>query len=72
MTRTTTDTCQIVLDNMHMNRHVKEEVLGPRYFIGISLLFRIFNTNRYCPSIESKVIRFQGRNHQVWLEPEGT
>lgn len=27
---------------------------------------------RYCPSIESKVLRFKGRYHQVWLEPEGT
>lgn len=26
---------------------------------------------RYCPSIESKVLRFPGRQHQVWLEPEG-
>ena len=26
---------------------------------------------RYCPSIESKVFRFKGRNHQIWLEPEG-
>ena len=26
---------------------------------------------RYCPSIEAKVMRFKGRNHQVWLEPEG-
>lgn len=26
---------------------------------------------RYCPSIESRVLRFPGRQHQVWLEPEG-
>lgn len=26
---------------------------------------------RYCPSIESRVLRFPGRSHQVWLEPEG-
>ena len=26
---------------------------------------------RYCPSIESKVMRFKGKPHQVWLEPEG-
>lgn len=26
---------------------------------------------RYCPSIESKVLKFSGRSHQVWLEPEG-
>jgi tRNA uridine 5-carboxymethylaminomethyl modification enzyme len=26
---------------------------------------------RYCPSIESKVIRFGAKDHQVWIEPEG-
>uniref|UniRef100_A0A8D0FUP9 5-taurinomethyluridine-[tRNA] synthase subunit MTO1, mitochondrial n=1 Tax=Strix occidentalis caurina TaxID=311401 RepID=A0A8D0FUP9_STROC len=25
----------------------------------------------YCPSLESKVLRFPNREHQVWLEPEG-
>ena len=30
-----------------------------------------FNLLRYCPSLESKVMRFKGRRHQVWLEPEG-
>ena len=26
---------------------------------------------RYCPSIESKILRFNRKSHQVWLEPEG-
>ena len=52
----TTDKCKkIILDNMHLNRHVIEEVTGPRY----------------CPSLESKVMKFGDKNYQVWIEPEG-
>lgn len=42
ITFTNSEVHQIVIDNLNVNRHIKEEVKGPRY----------------CPSLESKSLKY--------------
>ena len=55
-TNTNLATHKIIEANLDQSIHIRETIKGPRY----------------CPSLESKVIRFGHRDsHKIWLEPEG-
>lgn len=56
MTSTTSGMHKLISENLDKSIHIRETVKGPRY----------------CPSIESKIIKFpQKESHLIWLEPEG-
>ena len=58
LTRTTSKTNMIIEDNLDRSPLYTGKIVG----IG----------PRYCPSIETKIVRFPGKEeHQVFLEPEG-
>lgn len=58
LTYTNEKTHKVILDNIHRSAMYGGEIegIGPRY----------------CPSIETKIVRFEDRNrHQLFIEPEG-
>lgn len=54
LTHTTPKVSELVLKNLDNNVHVTGGTTGPKH----------------CPSIETKILKFKDKIHQVWLEPE--
>ncbi len=57
-TRTTSQTAEIIKQNLHLSPLYKGDISG--------------TGPRYCPSVEDKIVRFgEKEGHRIYLEPEG-
>lgn len=54
LTHTTPEVGRLVMENLDKDVHISRGTIGPRH----------------CPSIETKILKFGNKAHQVWLEPE--
>jgi tRNA uridine 5-carboxymethylaminomethyl modification enzyme len=59
----------IILDDKYYNNATYHHT--DQFYITIKSTIYLFFQVRYCPSLESKIIKFHKDLHQIWLEPEG-
>ena len=64
--------CHITYTNPETHKIIKENLSRSGEYVPETGAKKDILGPRYCPSIESKIVRFsQKENHLIWLEPEG-